>query len=502
MYTFFRYVRHLLVLFLLFISSLAVAAQPLPKDLSGFVKRGMDLWHVPGMAVGVVSKEKTLFMQGFGKTATLNGKPVDEHTLFAICSDTKNMVDAGVMILVDEGKLSLDDPVSKYLPEVHFSNPMLTEQVTVRDLMTHRTGLPRTDFWSYFYAMPLKEQFKHLAWVKPQAGLRSRFIYNNTMYGMLGEIIQRVSGQRWDHFLREHLWHPIGMNETFGYRGEIPKGYSRVTPYYYLNGKLHKADWDLPDDFVDSSGSVWSNVHDLALWAQFMLRGGVTANGKRLLSKKSFKTIFTPQMLIARADFHPTAELTKPHWTSYGLGWFQEDFQGRQIDYHTGSLTGFSAIIGLDREQGRGVVALINLSSAELRHALLWEVMDNRPANARIDWNGKVFDLYEKRHKQQEAQWQVLQKKRLPSTKPSLPLDRYTGRYESPAIGKLTITRSGNTLHLVSSRHNLPLSHWHLDTFVTEYLPATREFLKFKIEPDGTVSGFEGFGETFKRIGD
>lgn len=172
-------------------------------ELSAFVESGAELWHVPGMAVAVVSGNEVLFQKGFGETALTDGVKVDEHTLFAIASTTKAMVVSGILMLVDEKKLSLDDPIIKYLPELHFSDPMLTEQLMVRDLLAHRTGLPSTDLWTFFQNMPLDEQIRRLEFVPAAAPLRTRLIYQNTMFELAGLVIERLSGMRWDVFLKE-----------------------------------------------------------------------------------------------------------------------------------------------------------------------------------------------------------------------------------------------------------------------------------------------------------
>jgi hypothetical protein len=236
----------------------------------------------------------------------------------------------------------------------------------------------------------------------------------------------------------------------------------------------------------------------MALWAQFLLRGGVTASGDRLLAESSYAEMFKPQALIDRADFYPVARLTSPNWISYGLGWFQQDFEGRKIDFHTGSLSGLIAIIGLDRAGDRAVVVMGNRDHAEMRHAVLWEVMEQE-AQPR-DWNQAVFDLYADLRSEAEEKWKEKEKRRLRGTRPSLSLKSYAGRYDSPATGPIAISHSGGQLSLQTGKINLPLSHWHLDTFLIDYEPwQMREFATFRIEPDGSIGGLELFGQTLKR---
>jgi CubicO group peptidase (beta-lactamase class C family) len=484
----------------LFIVHASVAVDK--EHLESFTKKGMALWHVPGMSVAVVTKDDILFQQGFGKTAVKNGKPVDENTLFAIASTTKAMIVSGIMILVDEGKLSLDDPISLHIPELHFKDPLLTRQINIRDLLAHRTGLPSTDYWSFFQDMPLAEQIERLKTVDAAAPLRTRLIYQNTMFNLAGLLIERLSGQKWEQFLSERLWQAIGMKSTFAKREDMTAKHTHVEPYNYLDNKLSKADWNFPANRSDAAGSVWSSIHDMSLWAQFLLRDGVTAEGERLIKQSSVEQMFTPHQLADENDFYPTTKLTNPNWRSYALGWFQQDFQGRKIEYHTGSLSGLIAIIGLDRAENKALIALGNRNHAELRHALLWEVMDNSTENRR-DWNKDVFELYDTSANSGDEKWQQIQNKRLTKTKPSVAISEYLGIFQNESMGDIMIVKSGDTLSLKTKMVNLKMSHWHLDTYLVEYEDwGMREFANYNIGADGNISSLEFLGLRFMRKDD
>jgi CubicO group peptidase (beta-lactamase class C family) len=468
--------------------------------ITSFTEQGMELWHVPGLSVAVVAPNEVLFQKGFGSTAIEDGQPVDEHTLFAIASTTKAMVVSGILILVDEEKLSLDDPIIKHIPELHFEDPSLTQQLTVRDLLAHRTGLPSTDFW-YFQNTPLDEQLVRLRTVRAEAPVRTRLIYQNTMFDIAGLLIERISGQRWDRFLAERVWQPIGMLKTYGARGQIGADQPRATPYLFFDDRLTVAPWDIPSDRAEAAGSVWSSIHDMSLWAQFLLRDGVTARGDRLISEERFEEMFEPHQLSSIEDFYPTVELTKPSWRSYGLAWFQQDFQGRKIDFHTGSLTGLIAIIGLDRAGDRAVIVLGNRDHAEMRHAVLWEVMDNSDPGTRRDWNQEIFALYEERRTKREEEWQETLEKRIENTKPSLSLDAFGGTYRSETIGDILVEQSDQGMTIKATNVDFEMTHWHLDTFLVEYRPwSMREFATFNIGPDGTVRSLEFVGSAFERV--
>ena len=494
-----RNIQRVVVLILL-ISIAPVTGAFDAEHLSSFTKRGMELWHVPGMSVAVVTKDELLFQQGFGVTAVDQGQAVDEHTLFAIASTTKAMVVTGILMLVDEEKLSLDDPIIKHIPELHFENPMLSQQIMVRDLLAHRTGLPSTDYWSFLQNMSLAEQISRLRTVEPAAPVRTRLIYQNTMFEIAGLLIERLSGQRWHDFLTERLWRPIGMLETYGERAQIGAGQSHVMPHMYYEDRLVVPDWDFPADFADAAGSAWSSIHDMSLWAQFLLRNGVTSDGDRLVSESGMQQMFEPQQLSSADDFYPTVELTQPNWRSYGLGWFQQDFQGRKIDFHTGSLSGLIAIIGLDRAGDKAVMVLGNRDHAEMRHALMWDVLDNTGENKR-DWNQDVFELYKARSEQDSEKWEEIQGKRLTGTRTSLALEDYAGRYSNPSVGEVLIAGSGSNMKLKTTLVDFEMSHWHLDTFLVEQqFSEMRDFASFNISPEGVVTSLDLFGTAFERV--
>jgi hypothetical protein len=239
----------------------------------------------------------------------------------------------------------------------------------------------------------------------------------------------------------------------------------------------------------------------MSLWAQFLLRDGVTSSGERLVSEEGIMQMFEPHQLASASDFYPTVKLTEPNWRSYGLAWFQQDFQGRKIDFHTGSLPGLIAIIGLDRAGDQAVIVLGNRDHAEMRHALLWDVMDVSPVNDKRDWNQQVFDLYEAQAGENEDEWKETQSKRLKNTKPSLSLPTYAGTYRSESKGDILLEQSGRRMVLKTTRYDLEMSHWHLDTFLVEYKNwKLREFATFTISPDGAITSFNLFGDTFNLV--
>ncbi len=469
-------------------------------ELTAFIERGMELWHVPGAAAAVVTDEEILFQKGFGTTSIEDGDPVDVHTPFAIASTTKAMVVMGVLMLVDDGKLSLDDPITKHIPELHFSDPFMDEEITVRDLLAHRTGLPSTDTWSFMLNMPIDEQIERLRYVDRAVGIRAAKIYQNTMYDLMGVLIENLDGRVWHVYLSEELWQPIGMQETWPAREDIPAETAHVLPHFFRDGEVQRTSWDLPADDLMPAGSVWSTIHDMSLWAQYLLRGGVTASGERLVSEAQYQQMFEPTQLASVPAFYPTVELTQPNFRTYGLGWYQQDFQGRMIDFHTGSLAGLIAIIGLDREAKRAVLMLANRDHAEFRHAWLWHVMDETTGDDRRDWNQDIFDLYERNSGAHDEQREAMHAARREGTSTSLPLEDFAGTYTAPAFGDIVFRVEGDELVADLPLHQVRFSHWHDNVFLWNFEQWDFEMLvEFRIGFDNTVTALEWGSDTFVR---
>ncbi|MEM1188559.1 MAG: serine hydrolase [Pseudomonadota bacterium] len=489
------------ILILVLLTSPAATAVVDEERFSAEVERGMADWQVPGLAVAVVEEGRAAYVRGFGHASIGSGSSVTADTFFINASTTKAMVAAGVLMLVDDGRLELDDLLIDHVPEIHFADPALTPQLTLRDLLTHRTGLPSTDFWTFNQGMPLAEQLPRLRHVEPVAAPRERKIYQNTMYELAGLVIERVSGEPWEAFLQRRLWRPIGM-QTVGTRDALAEDSPRAQPYDVFDGELREVNHSLREHVSDAAGSAWSRVSDMVLWIEFLLRGGVTQSGERLLSEGALEEMFTPQQLVSRRDYYPTVELTDPHWISYGLGWYQQDFQGRKIDYHTGSLNGATAIVGLDREAGRGMVMLANRGGAELRHALLWSVMDQGNESERRDWAADVTALYTSRAQERERKRAETMAGRLDAP-PSLDLEAYAGQYDSPRGGPLELLRDGDGLRLNTSVRTYRLTPWHADIFLLMHEDwANPGFARFSLTPAGRIDGVEAFGLEFERIAD
>ena len=460
--------RAALAVLLLLVVPPAPAATGGADPLAGFdayVARAVADWKVPGFAIAVVKDGKVAFAKGYGVRELGRPEQVDEHTVFAIGSTTKAMTAALAGMLVDEGKLAWDDPVVKHLPSFQLRDPVATREVTVRDLLTHRAGLGNADFLWYGQDSTTAQILERVPLLEPAYSLRSRFVYQNVMYAAAGRVIESVGGQSWPDMLRARIFEPLDMRDSVPLLSMVLPGANAATPHYIVRGKVQVID-NMPVDGVAAAGSVWSSVHDMSKWMQFLLDRGVVGGpgGRRLLSERTFAELFRPQAIVPDSQY-PTTRLVMPHWMTYGLGWFQQDYQGRAVDFHTGSIDGMVAIIGLIRSERLGVYALGNLDHAELRHAAMYSVFDRYAGRSDRDWHAEVRALYVQLEQQSAAARKKTDSLRVPGTTPSLPIEQYAGVYSDPLRGEVAISADGGTLSIRHGRYSGALEHWHFNTF-------------------------------------
>lgn len=490
------------------VSAAPLAARQKPADpvaaFDALAERLRGEWQVPGLAVALVRDGKVALAKGYGLRETGKSDAVDGDTLFAVGSTTKAMTVAALGMLVDEGKVAWDDPVRKFIPELELKDGELARELTVRDLLTHRSGMPATDYLWYSGELSWKEIVAHLARVDRASPPRTRFEYQNVMYGLAGEVVARASGQSWAEFVRARIFAPLGMTRTVALGADLAARADVATPHSREDGPLPaRFTWALVDP-IPSAGAVWSSANDMARWISFLLapESVKTPSGAPLLAPTTFAEIFRPQFVIQPDGFYPTAAKTRPHWTTYGLGWFQQDYRGREVDFHTGSIDGMSAIVGLAREEKCGVVVLANLDHAELRHVLLWSAMDLAFGGPARDWDAELKPVYdEQRRKAAEAR-EELHRQRVAGTRPSLALAAYAGTYADPLYGSLAVAVEGDGLRVTSGTVlDGKAEAWHFDTFrVTWTLQLQGEsFATFAIGPEGKVTSVDLDGTRFAR---
>jgi CubicO group peptidase (beta-lactamase class C family) len=502
--------RFVALLALVFSALPTLADKPAPVDpafeFDGLAAQARIDWGVPGLAVVVVKDGRVALAKGYGVRELGKAGAVDADTLFAAASTTKAMTAAAIGLLVDEGKLGWDDPVRKYVPELQLADAQLADSLTVRELLTHHTGIPGTDYLWYGGALDWKGILAKLAQVGPEGRVRGSFHYQNVMYGLAGDVIGRVSGLPWEEFLRQRLFTPLGMSRTLALGGEAVAAANRVSPHSREDGVIEL--WETLDvvDPVAAAGSVWISANDAAKWMLFLLdpASGKDTSGKPLLSPETVTELFRPQVVIPPGAFYPTTEKTKPHWTTYGLGWFQQDYRGRKLDFHTGSIDGLVAIVGLVRDTNFGVAVYANQDHAELRHALMFSAIDQfLDDGLSRDWNGELRALYDERRAAGEKQRAEFEAKRVPNQPPALPLAAYAGKYADPLFGAVTVELVDGRLVARLGKHLVgDAEPWHFETFRITWRRKLDgvTWATFRLGTDGAVSAVEADGTTYAKV--
>ena len=447
-----------------------IAQTPDWDALDSYAKQAVGDWRVPGLAIAVIKDGETVFAKGYGELTLGGGRPVNENSLFAIGSTTKAMTSAAIGMLVDEGKLDWDDPVIEHLPDFRVADPYVTRELTIRDLLTHRGGLGNADFLWYGTSNSRSEIIRRLRWVEPAYSLRSSFIYQNIMYATAGAVIEAKSGMTWEGFIQTRLLDPLGMTHSVTLLEHTASRPNVAAPHYILDDEVEVIT-NASVDNVAAAGSIWSGVGDMAKWIGFMLDSGRVA-GTRLLEPDTWAELLEPQTLVPPGQFYPTSRLTKPHWTSYALGWFQHDYDGRAVSFHTGSIDGMVAIAGMIPDEGIGVYVLANLDHAEVRHALMYRVFDMFDDNTDRDWSAELLEMYGEMRAQGIAARKRARKSRVENTAPSLSLDAYTGTYTDSLWGEVTISMVQGALHLTADQLEGDLEHWQYDTFTVRWAKA------------------------------
>jgi CubicO group peptidase (beta-lactamase class C family) len=493
-----RHARLALVLLLLLTFSSTTLAQTLEERLKEIdeyaAKAGQD-WKVPGFAVAVVKDDKVVFVKGYGVRELGKPEPVDKDTLFAVASNTKAFTSAALATLVDEGKLRWDDPVTKYLPYFQLYDPYVTREMTVRDLLSHRSGLATFggDLLWYETGYSREEIIRRVRFLKPAYGFRSRYGYQNIMFLAAGEIVPAVTGRSWDDYVREKFFAPLGMTRTVTTLKQLMSSQNVATPHNETEGKVRVVRYSN----VDSAGgaaAINSTAAEMAEWVRLQLGRG-TYQGKKIFSADRSREMWTPHTVAggiseAAERFNPTV-----HFNLYGLGWGLSDYRGRKVVTHSGGLDGMTSRVALLPEENLGVVILTN-SETPLQSFLYYKVFDVFTGAPARDWSADYMARAKAAREREEAEAKKVEEARIPGTKPSLQLSAYAGTYGGQMYGDAKVTEEQGRLvvRLVPSANYVgDLEHWHFDTFRIKWrdsvvYPYPRGWVTFQLDPQGKVS--------------
>jgi CubicO group peptidase (beta-lactamase class C family) len=440
-------------------------AQEAPlQGFDEYVNKALKDWEVPGVGIAIVKGDKVVLAKGYGVRKIGDPTPVDERTIFAIGSSSKAFTAAALAMLVDEGKIKWDDPVTKYLPGFELYDAYASKEMTVRDLLCHRSGLDRGDLMWYGSEFSRDEIIRRARHLKPSWSFRSQFGYQNIMYLAAGQIIPAVTGKSWDDFIKDRFFKPLGMAASSTSVNELKSSNNLATPHGKIEEKVVAIPWRNIDN-IAPAGSINSNIAEMTAWVRLQLADGEFA-GKRLLSSGAIKEMQKSHTIV---PYDPPWSLLFPdaHFVNYGLGWLLSDYRGRKVVEHGGNIDGMSALVAFVPEEKLGLVVLTNLSGSEMRTALKLRIIDAFMGGEAKDWSASHL----KTMKSFEAQGKAAEKKRnderVKDTKPSLALDKYAGTYQDEMYGDVKVEQdeSGKLLMRYGPAFTGDLEHWHYDTF-------------------------------------
>ncbi|WP_309723016.1 serine hydrolase [Armatimonas sp.] len=431
--------------------------------IEALVQRALRVTGAPGAALAVVTPEGS-YVQGYGVKRLGSEDAVTPETLFPIASVSKAFTATACACLVDDGKLGWDDPVRKHLPAFRLLDPAADANVTIRDLLCHRTGLPRHDSLWYRTELKRDEILARMAFLKPTASYRGLYQYSNLCFAAAGEAVAAASGMPYEEFLKSRVLEPLGLHSvTFSGPGLVATE-NHAWPHQKKKGKVTALDAPLDFFNVGPAGCINASVAELVGWLKFQLSGGGEGTP---VSQKSLAETHTPQMIVPFDDLTRELYPDRMHQT-YALGWSRFDWQGHLVLSHGGAIDGFRSHLVVCPRAGVAFVVLVNMASyfpEIVRNSLLDLLLGLKGGK---NWHQVFQKQLQKDSEKARADKKAKAQKCHKNTKPSLPLASYTGTYSDPGYGTATVREESGKLHLAWEAFDVPLKHWHHDTFITD----------------------------------
>jgi len=490
----------LIFVFSVFASSLF--SQPITSpQIDSLVNRTLKTFDVPGIAVAVVKDGKIIHAKGYGVRSLNTKQKVDENTLFGVASNSKAFTVAALGMLIDEGKISWDDKVTDYIPEFKMYSPYVTDAFTIRDLLTHRSGLGLGAgdlmFWPDSNNFTLKDVIHNLRYLKPVSGFRTKYDYDNLLYIVAGTIVSRVSGMPWEDFIETRIMKPLGMTQSAASFKRLKNKTNVIDPHAPVNGTVQviRRDWSL---VADPAGGIYSNLTDMSKWIIMQMNNGKYGEGlkNQLFSEAVHEEMWTPQTIIPVNN--PGAYNT--HFASYGLGWFLSDENGYKVPTHTGGLAGIVTQVTLVPELKLGIIVFTNQQSGAAFRAITNTIKDSYFANPKTDWVKKYHEGVVMREaeakKITDNIWKEIdeaQKNNSGKTNISL----YTGTYKDPWFGDVVISEKNGKLWFDSKRSFLltgEMFPYKGNTFIVKWNDRSLDadaYIMFDLDYEGKPSGIK-----------
>ncbi len=448
-----KYLLNPLILFL----CIGILANPLLTDVpeldgyDSFIDQVIEDWNAPGIAVAIVKDGELIFGKGFGYRNIEQQQPVTPQSLFAIASCSKAFTTTAIAMLVEDGLLEWDNPVRDYLPDFRMSDPYITGHITVRDLVTHRSGLPRHDrVWlgTPFTREELVDKIQYLDFSR---GLRETYQYNNLLYVTAGRVIEEVTGTSWENFVDHRILTPLGMTSTNFSVTDMQLADDFAQAYTVNDNDLQMAPFRNVDA-LGPAGSINSNISDMAKWIQFNLNQGVVMLDT-LLTPRHIEQLHQPRVVASGST--DDEELS---FVNYGLGWRISSYQGHRMVYHGGAIGAFRTLVTLLPDQDIGIVSVTNFNRAQVNRVATYNAIERLLDLEHVDWSTR---LQERISDPREPECHD-------SPRLTHELTAYTGKFEHPAYGELEIAYADDQLSVTRYGETSKLEHCKFNTFLRE----------------------------------
>jgi CubicO group peptidase (beta-lactamase class C family) len=488
------------VMVLMLVAPAAIAQPVDTRAIDAVMRDALKAWQVPGAALAIVRGNEVIYLKGFGVKELGGDEPVTPDTLFPIASCTKAFTTTAMAILVDEHKMAWDDPVRKHVSYFHLADPLADAEVTLRDLVTHRTGLSGHDLLWYRAPWSCEEIIRRIGRVPLKHSFRSTFQYQSIMFTTAGAAVEAASGQKWEKFVQKRLFEPLGMTGAVFTTGEADKTPDRASPHRRnAQGGVEVIPF-YPLRHPDPAGSIHAGARDLSRWVRLHLGRGMF-NGKQLVSAQNLGETQTAQMVI-RLEGQARDMNPETHVLNYGMGWVLQDYRGRFVVSHAGAIDGFRVHITLIPDSQLGLVLLNNLHQSQMNLAVSNRLVDLLLGLAARDWNQYLGGQVKKAEAAALARQREREAKRRP-VKPSRDLAAYAGTYEDPAYGTATVALVNGSLIWNWSTFTSSLEHFEGDTFIVANDLIGRPLLTFTLGQDGAVATMrfqEALETEFKKV--
>lgn len=478
-----------------------IAAPAQLQDFDAYVESVRKQFDVPGIAVAIIQDGKVVLERGYGVREIGKPEKVDEHTLFAIASNTKAFTAASLEMLAEEGKLDMDDRVIDHLPWFRMSDAYVTREMRIRDLLAHRSGLglgagdllfwPTTSYTNREVAERLKD-------VPLTGGFRAQYAYDNILFGVAQLVIEQVSGMSYEQFLRTRVFQPLGMEQTRFNSDALKPGDNVATGHAKADFKDLKPAPRMTWSNVAGAGGIYSSVHDMGKWMGMQLAGGTYTDKdgrqQQLFTPKRQRDMWS--MITPIPVSEPkieTLKLAKPNYLGYGEGWMLSDYRGQKLVWHTGGWPGMVSRVTLVPDRKIGVVVLTSQEVGAAFNAVTMRALDAMLDAPKTDWLAGYAEAVAKSQENADESWQKHLAARDAKSGPSLPLAKYAGTLRDPWYGDVVVSQEGGKLVLRFSKTAElvgDLSHWQHDTFIVRWRERwlnADAFLNFALTPDGEI---------------